>query len=161
MGTNSAHPPCRWIPWSIVAFFVFFMLLLSHFAWIAFHTYTGQVTQDAYKKGLTYNSEIARSEAQDRLGWKAVFSLTPQGNNVRISFALRNASGRPITDAEVTVRATRATQAGHDKQLVLESIGNGVYRGNIELAWSGAWDIRVSASRGTANFQQSKTIILQ
>ena len=42
------------------------MVPMIGFAWIAFHTYTGEVTVDAYKKGLAYNSAIARAESSSK-----------------------------------------------------------------------------------------------
>ena len=158
---NSARPSDRWIPWAILAFFASFMILLSGFAWIAFHTYPGQVAEDAYKQGLAYNTAIAHADAQEKRGWKTTLQTTPRGNNIDVAFTLRDAAGRAIDDARVIARAVRATQAGHDAQVVLQSSGKGHYHGTIALDWPGAWDIRISATHGTDNYQQSKTIVLQ
>jgi len=150
-----------WIPWAIVGFFAFFMVLLSNFAWIAFHTYPGQVTEEAYKKGLAYNNAIASADAQAKLGWKTTLQTTQKNNDVGLVFTLLDASGQPIDNAEVSVRASRVTQAGHDVQITLKPNAKGAYSGTMKLDWPGAWELRISATRGADNFQQSKTVTLQ
>lgn len=150
----------RWIPWAIVAFFVCFIALLSGFAWIAFHSYTGEVTENAYKKGLAYNADIAHANAQAELGWKTVLEIQTYDKITAIVFSLRDASNHVISDATVTAYLSRPTQAGHDLAVAL-TFNDGTYRGMASLKWKGIWDIRISATRDGYNYQQSKTVILQ
>lgn len=157
---EKARPSDRWIPIGIVAFFVFFMALLSGFAWIAFHTYTGQVTEDAYKKGLAYNAQIASAEAQTKLGWTGELQATGHDRALELRFTLRDAAGHSIGDAAVVARCVRPSQAGHDAEIRLH-YAHGVYSGTASLDFPGVWDIHISATRGGDNYQQLKTVILQ
>lgn len=155
-----ARPSDKWIPRSIVLFFVFFVLLLSGFAWIAIHTYTGEVTANAYKKGLAYNDIIAKADAQDRLGWKSTLDVKSQGRKADVAFTLADKSGKPLDRAEVVVRFARPTQAGHDVQLTLRCEDGKTYRGQAELAWEGAWDVLVSADYDGHNYQYMRSIVI-
>jgi nitrogen fixation protein FixH len=154
-------PRDRWIPWYIVAFFIVFIAILGGFTWIAVHSYTGQVTEDAYKKGLAYNSIIAQADLQQALGWKSTLAVTPRGKTLDIAFTLKNASGQAISDAHVTASAIRPTQAGQDVHITLTPGGKGLYQGSVPLAWEGMWDLRISATKDGKNYQQSKTVIIQ
>lgn len=145
----------------IVAFFAAFMVLLSGFAWIAFHTYTGQVTEDAYKKGLAYNTTIREADVQKELHWSSNLTVMPQGHRVDIAFTLKDAAGHAIDDARVIALISRPTQSGHDKTLTLYPSGKGHYRGRIALDWSGAWNVRISATENGHNYQQSKSMVLK
>ena len=157
---NTANHSARWIPWAILAFFASFMLLLSGFAWIAFHTYPGEVTEDTYNKGIAYNTALSNAAAQENLRWKGVLQTMQKDNSIDITFDLKDASGKLIDDAKVVARLTRPTQAGHDVQMTLH-YDKGMYSGTANLEWAGMWDIRISATRGHDNYQQSKTIIMQ
>ena len=154
------RPSDRWIPWAIIAFFISFMVLLSGFAWIAFHTYTGEATLDAYKKGLAYNDDIANADAQKTLGWKGMLQVMPHGNTLDIAFTLNDSSGHTINDAKVIARIIRPTQAGHDVQITLP-YDKDVYHGKADLNWPGVWELHISATQGQHNYQQSRTIVIQ
>ncbi|MDE3061049.1 MAG: FixH family protein [Pseudomonadota bacterium] len=160
---SSAMPPrndAHWIPWAIIAFFVCFITLLSGFAWIAFRTYPGEITQDSYKKGLAYNAAIASADAQQAAGWKSTLATASHGLNVDIAFTLRDAAGHPLDNARVIAHLIRPTQAGHDVEIPLQG-DRGLYRGSAALPWPGVWELRLSATRGGDHYQQSKTLILQ
>jgi nitrogen fixation protein FixH len=160
MVSSASRSSDRFIPWYIVAFFAFFILLLSSFAWIAIRSYTGEVTEDAYKKGLAYNAVIGKAEEQARIGWKGTLQISAQGRKAHIIFMLSDAGGHPIKDAKVSARCVRLTQAGGDALLMLTPDGKGRYDGSIMLAWLGQWKLHVSATYGGHNFQQVRTVIL-
>ena len=152
------RPGDRWIPWYIVAFFVFFMVLLTGFAWIAFHTYSGEVTKDAYKKGLAYNTTIANADTQKQLGWKSTIATTFRGKIVEIMFTLHDKNDKPMSDAGIVASLVRPTEAGYDKRITLHSHGEGVYHGNTYLDFSGVWNLQISATSEGHNYQKTKTI---
>ena len=156
----STAQEAAWIPKAIIGFFLFFMVLLSGLSWIAFHTYPGEATKDAYNKGLAYNTAIAGADAQAKLGWKSTLDVAPHANRVSIVFTLVDVSTRAISDANVIARFVRPTQAGHDVEAVLH-YDNGAYRGQPQLDWPGVWDLHISATRGADNYQESKTITVQ
>lgn len=160
METAPGPSSCRWIPWSILAFFVFFIALLSGFAWIAIHTYTGEITPDAYKKGLVYNKAITHADEQNALNWTGAQQVLYSAGKAEVVFTLKDASGRVIKDASVVAHFIRPTQSGHDRNIELR-YENGVYKGEALLPLKGVWEMHISATRATDNYQLSKTIILQ
>jgi nitrogen fixation protein FixH len=158
MQNSSPRPSDRWIPWIIVSFFVAFIIPLTWFTWLSIETYTGQVTSNAYQKGLAYNDTIAHAEAQQLLGWQAETKTEASADGLRVHFQLKDKQGQPINDAAVLARFTRPTQSGHDREISLKPQAAGVYVGTAALELSGLWNIRISVSKGKDNYQQSQNI---
>jgi nitrogen fixation protein FixH len=161
MDTSVPRPSDRFIPWYIVGFFVAFMLLLSWFAWVAVKGYTGEVTKDAYKKGLAYNRVIAKAEEQEALGWKGALQVVALGREARVTFTLKDKQDQPVKDGIVNLRCYRPTQASNDAELTLKPDGTGQYTGDVTLAWPGLWEMHVSALAGGHEFQLAKNVVLQ
>jgi nitrogen fixation protein FixH len=161
MQNSTPRPSDRWIPWIIVSFFVAFIIPLAWFTWLSVDTYTGQVTSNAYEKGLTYNSTIAHAEAQQQLGWKTDVKTKADADGVQVRFQLKDKQGQPVNDAAVLVRFTRTTQSGHDSEITLKPQAQGTYEGSIKLELPGLWNMRISVSKGEHNYQQSQNITVQ
>ena len=56
---------------SLVAFFGVVFAVNGVFFWFASDSWTGLSTEDAYRKGIAFNDQLARADAQKRLGWTA------------------------------------------------------------------------------------------
>lgn len=160
MQNSTPRPSDRWIPWIIVSFFVAFIIPLAWFTWLSVDTYTGQVTSNAYQKGLDYNSTIAHAEAQQQLGWKTEVKTESGVDGIQVHFSLKDKQGQPINDAAVLARFTRATQSGHDSEITLKPYAQGTYTGSIKLALPGLWNMRLSVSKGEHNYQQSQNLTI-
>ena len=154
-----ARPSDRWIPWYFVIFFVLLALLLGSFCWIAFHTFTGEITQEGYKKGLKYNTVLKEAESQAALGWKSSLDVATQGQTAIIAFRLNDAQGKQLDGAEVLATYVRSTQAGHDVQIQLKSETPGIYKGEAELPLPGVWELHISVTKDGHHFQTMKTIV--
>jgi len=161
MTSSLAKPSDRFIPWYLVAFFVFLVLSLSWFVWIAVHDYPGEVTKDAYKKGLKYNQTIEKSEAQDKLGWNSDANFIMHGREIAVSFTLTDNHAKSIKNAVTNVWFIRPTHAGKDAEISLTPDGKGNYNGKTTLAWQGEWEVHISATSNGHNYQQVKIINLE
>ncbi|MGH9813824.1 MAG: FixH family protein [Candidatus Acidiferrales bacterium] len=83
------------------------------------------------------------------------FTTTPSpprfGTN-ELGVRLRNASGKPVTDAEVRVTFLMPAMptmgmGAMQQQATLAHTGNGEYHGQLELPMSGTWQVTVTARR--------------
>lgn len=153
MTTNPMpRPSDKYIPWYIVAFFVFLTVLFGWFVYIAEHTYTGVVTDEAYEKGLAYNAVIAAADAQEKMGWGSSLSYKDK----RITFSLHDKQGKPVTGATVTMWFYRPVHDGKDSEVGMKEQGTGVYAAQQLPSQPGLWEIRVLAVKGEDRYQTSK-----
>src|ERR1044071_4705927 len=80
----------RFIPYGIALFFVGLIALIFWFVRLAIHDYPGEVTADAYKKGLKYNSYLEKAGEQEKLKWQGDVSVVTHGLDVEVKFSLRD-----------------------------------------------------------------------
>lgn len=161
MNASLNKSSARFIPYYIAAFFIALMGLMVWFVMLAIHNYPGEVTTDAYKKGLNYNQTIEKSDAQEKLGWKTGLDFQVKGLEVKTSFTLADKNGKPITDGQINAWFIRPAIAGHDKEIPLTPNGKGSYSAKTELALPGEWEVHISATSKGQNYQQVKNINLQ
>ena len=147
----------RWIPWYFVAFFVVLAILNGIFVTIANTTHRGVVTENAYTKGLHYNQTLAAAAQQQQLGWSAEIDFIQPA----LSLRLRDRHGRSIEEAKVVAYLTRTTQAGHDFQVPLPPIGDGIYAQDVRFPIKGQWHVRMAATWQQQHYQQSQRISVQ
>lgn len=157
---TSLRPTDRFIPWAIASFFIVLAIVLAGLCTIAFRTYTGEVTDGAYKKGLVYNTTLQEAQTQSRLGWKSNLSVTPAAQAFQIVWHLADEHIVPISDADAQAWCIRPTQAGFDTHALLKRNGKGTYQGMIALPLKGVWEVHVSAVYKGHNYQEVKTVIL-
>jgi len=158
MQNSLPRPSDRFIPFYIIGFFVGLIILLSWFCWIAVHGYNGEITKDAYKKGLEYNKTLETAEAQKQLGWKDNLQIKTQNLDAQINFSLSDKSGNPITNAQVKVWFVRPVQSGHDFNIPLIADGKGNYSAKTKLDLAGLWEAHISATYNKQNYQRVEKI---
>jgi len=154
--TAQPRPSDRFIPWYIVGFFVGFMALLGHFAYVAISGFNGVVTDDPYEKGLDYNQTIAKARAQAALG----FTSTLAWEGGRLVFTLKDKDGTPLTGAKVHVMLYRPVHAGEDATYTLKP-ENGAYAAKLALPAPGLWEVRVHAVAPKWHYQISRRMVLE
>lgn len=128
------------------------------------------VEPDYYRKAVEWDRTMARRAASASLGWSATATLGtaraagsaeagPMATSVRLSsrvlrVALRDASGAPITDAEVSATLIHNREASTPVTVAL-SAAEGGYAGAAVLTHAGQWEVRIVARRGTERFETS------
>jgi len=133
---------------SLIAFFGVVFLVNGIFYWFASDSWTGLSTEDAYRKGIAFNDELARADAQRLLGWTAetdYVSGVPGAG--RLTFALRTEDGRPVRDRVVSATFRRPVAEGIDFSAVLNSDETGRYVADIAPPAPGQWDVRIEVGR--------------
>ncbi len=148
-----------WIPWLFVAFFAVVVGANGILVVLAMDTWTGLETEDAYRKGLRYNEQIAAAERQRALGWQVDLDFAPAGGRAgRLTVTLRDRKGTPLRRAEVDAKLVRPTHVGYDFALPLDPEGGGRYAADIRFPLAGQWDVRVTARRGADRYRLTRRI---
>lgn len=133
---------------SLVAFFAVVFLVNGIFFWLARDSWTGLSTEDAYRKGIAFNDELARADAQRLLGWTAETEYASAGpGEGRLLFALTTADGRPVRDREVSATFRRPVTEGIDFSAALSGDETGRYVADIMPPAPGQWDVRIEVIR--------------
>ena len=78
----------------------------------------------------------------------------PQTGDNTFEVALKDPSGKPVTDADVSVRLfmpamPTMNMPSMENGASLVHAGGGVYRGSGQVLMGGRWDVTVTARRGT------------
>jgi FixH len=104
-----------------------------------------------YAKAVKWDSTLAQRSAA--LGWRLSPALTPFVPRVgaRLSVALADSSGAPITDAIVKVSALYNARAGTVLESVLRPDTNG-YNTILGIAHAGLWEFRFDVTRRRQHF---------
>jgi nitrogen fixation protein FixH len=151
----------RWIPWSFVAFFVLLVLADGVFVALALTSWTGLDTEQAYAQGLMHNQTLARTRAQDERGLQSSLDVAPEGEKVRVEFALADRAGDPIAGGAAEVIFHRPTQAGLDFAFPLLERSPGRYSGVAPLAALGQWEVRIHFLHAAGDYQANKRVVLR
>ena len=146
----------KYIPWYFVAFFSFLTAVFTWFGYIAHHTYTGVVMDDAYEKGLKYNDVIEKAAEQEKLGWTADISAVSAGGRALITVRLKDGKGAGIVGAKVKLWLVRPVQAGLDQHVTMQDSGGGIYVATADLPARGLWELRAEARKDGHRFQAFK-----
>ncbi len=154
--TPNSKPIDKWIPWMFVAFFVVIAMVHTVFVTVAVKTLPGVVTEDAYEKGLAYNSTLEAAKKQQSLGWTG---RTAYSDGV-LSYTLKDKTGAAIASATVKARITRPVTQGYDSEVVLQDAGKGVYQAKAALPLHGLWNIRIYTTWHDQNFQTDTDLTL-
>ena len=134
----------------IIVAIAFTMVLAANITFIslALGTFTGQVTEDPYARGLAYNDLLEEHAAQEALGWNAHVESETTDTITQVSIALTDINGFSVPGASVTVQFRRPTHEGQDSVITLMEEAPGLYTAGLTLAAAGVWDVRGRATRG-------------
>ncbi|MCK9381136.1 MAG: FixH family protein [Sulfuritalea sp.] len=145
MSTAIARPWFRepW-PWILAAGPFIVVIAALYTAWLAVVSNDGLVTDDYYKKGLSANQTIARSEQATKMGLVAGVRITSDALTVRLE-ARDKSFVMPPT---LVVTITHPTRAGLDQSRVLVRNGD-LYSGEVRLPAAGHWLVLVKDERET------------
>ena len=118
----------------IVAFFFVIFAVNGAFLYVSLSSHPGVSTEDAYRKGIRYNDEIAEGDRQRALGWSAAFAH--EAGRVEIRLARGEA---PLTGVSVDLEARRPVTDSNDRKLALSEIAPGRFRAEGQPLAPGRW----------------------
>ena len=141
----------------VLAFFGLVIAANVIFVVLAWQSWSGLSTDDAYRRGLAYNETLRQAETQRALGWQVRAELVPLadgGAHLSVVFIDRNDS--PVESLDITGQLRRPSREGADRPVVLTSQGPGRYATDVDLPLAGQWDLRLRATS-----PDGKTFILE
>ena len=130
----------------ILGFFAAVFIANGFIVYFASESWTGLDTEDAYRKGLDYNSDIRAAQDQRALGWRAGLSLQPGDDDLyRLTAEFTDAQDAPVLGLEVEATLKRPVQDRLDQTVMLEPAGGGAYKKDVVLPAPGQWEVVIEA----------------
>lgn len=136
----------RWIPWSFVGGFGIILIANGIMVFSAFNSWTGLSTDDAYRRGLAYNEQLAAAAKAEATGWQIAAGVTGTGIQRQVQVTLHDRAKKPIRYADIRVAFQRPIDRGHDFAVTLKSTGDGRYAGQVKLPKYGQWRLQFTVS---------------
>lgn len=126
--------------WMIAFFGVIFAVNFT-FLFVAFDTFPGLSSEQAYEEGQAINTTIAEADAQAKVGWTSEPVLS--GTDIQVRMTAKD--GKLLTDLGLTVIFHRPLGEPFDIESKLEETSPGLYMTSHSLPLPGRWKIKISA----------------
>ncbi|MCC3862272.1 FixH family protein [Pseudemcibacter aquimaris] len=147
----------------ILAWFVGFFLVVftanGIMTYFALNTWTGLETEDSYVKGLNYNDELENARTQNASGWTMDIVTKPESQTGRFEVKIDYPESA-IAPSEVKATFIRAVVEGHDQEVTLAPMGNGLYGAPVDLPLPGQWNVLVVVNSQNTLIYKMKDWIL-
>ena len=131
-------------PWILAAGPFIVVVAACYTAWLAVKSNDGLVTEDYYRKGLSANQTIARSEQAARMGLVAGVRIAGDNLAVRLEAGDKGFVMPPT----LALTVSHPTRAGLDQTRVLVRNGD-LYSGEVRLPAAGHWLVLLEDERKT------------
>ena len=132
----------RHVLFILIAMFGIVFAVNGVFAYLAIDAFPGVATQHAYRKGVSFNQQIAEAEALKALGW----TLTAERDRPdRLTLKFRDKSGSPLAVDAVTASLYHPANAKGDRQLSVVRVSQGVFAAGLMAGVQGLRQLRVDA----------------
>ncbi len=119
----------------LVAFFGVVIAVNVLLANLAVSTFSGTVVENSYVASQEFNRWLAAAKADKALGWHLALARNSRGN---ARFALTDASGHPLTGAEVRAQADHPLGAKAPVVLTPREVAPGIYEAALP---AGRWHV--------------------
>jgi hypothetical protein len=131
-------------PWILAAGPAIVVVAAFYTAWLAVKSNDGLVTDDYYKKGLSANQTIARSEQATKMGLVAGVRIAGDSLSVRLQASDKSFVMPPT----LALTISHPTRAGLDQSRVLVRNGE-LFSGEVHLPAAGHWLVLLEDERKT------------
>lgn len=144
--------------WVFAAFATFFGVIIvvnTVFITQALKSHSGLVTEDAYKKGLSYNETLKQARSQPKMQSEVRFK------DGTVSWTFKTPLGENIEGANVSAKFTRPVKDGNDFSASMLYEGEGIYTIKPEFPFKGIWNIQLSAAWNNQIYKTTNEIIVK
>lgn len=125
----------RHVLFLMLGFFGVIIATDSYLVYKAVSTFGGLETQNAYRKGLTYNERIAEERAQEALGWTKDARL----DNGELRVTIRDKDQKGVEGLQISALFGRPATNTEDRTLTLTQVGSGEYMATVGDIAPGNW----------------------
>ena len=110
--------------------------------WLAVSSYDGLVVDDYYQRGLEINRTLERDRVAEKYALKSIIQTTDDDRQIRVILQGNRLFNAP---QRVNLRLLHPTRNGHDRTLLLEQDGKGLYHGDLPPLIRGNWHVLIEA----------------
>lgn len=110
--------------------------------WLAVTSDDGLVVDDYYKRGLEINRTLERDRVAQTYALKSIIQTTADDRQIRV---ILQGNPRFRAPQQISLRLLHPTRDGHDKTLLLEQDGKGLYHGDLPPLIKGNWHVLIEA----------------
>ena len=132
----------RWIPWVFVWGFGIVLAANGIMVFFAFDSFTGISTADSWQRGLAFDRQLEAQQRARTLAWRVAARLDPAAAGHRLTLAVHDRTGRPLSSAQVRAEFLRPVEPGFDFDIALRPLGNGRYDAPVGPLRPGQWRVR-------------------
>ena len=132
---------------AILAFFGVIFAVNGVMTYFALNTFSGLAVDDAYRKGLRYNQQIAAADAQTAKGWQGELVYHDGPGVLRL--VLVDKADLPLRNLRVEGVLGRPASAQEDRPIAFVQTTPGVYEASVGLLPGGQWSARLAAYQGS------------
>ena len=135
----------------MMCFFGVIFAVNGTFVYFALGSWPGLSFDNAYRRGLDYNTVLDAAEEQSRLGWQSrIIQRRDQSGGPALEAVISDRTGKPVPDLDLEFHLRRPTHSGDDFQRPATEAPGGRYAINIGGGRAGYWqvDIRARSSSG-------------
>lgn len=136
-------------------FFGFVMSVNAVFIYSAIKTHSGTVADNAYEKGLNYNTTL-----HDLKKMPALHESASLENNI-FRWTIRDEKNLPLVKANAKVIFFRPVKDGTDFEVKLVEAGPGIYEAKPGFPVKGLWTAQLDAKWNSKQYRSSQTIIVK
>ena len=147
------------VPWLFVAGFTIVIAVNGTMMWLAIGSFSGLYTGHARERGVHYNDVVAEQRSRDALGWTVQVDWRPGTD--RLDLAVKDAGGRPLESATVTVELIRPAEKRPPVEVALKDTGGGRFSGDVDLPARGNWDADIVVEAAGKRFALTKRLFLR
>ncbi|MBF0183571.1 MAG: FixH family protein [Magnetococcales bacterium] len=144
-------------PW-LTAIILFFLLIFAVNALmirLSLQSWTGEVTDEAYRKGLAFNQTLQAQQEQDALGWQISLENSPlmAGRTTTLQVTVKNDKKQPLTGAVVHGTLYRPSSKKADMPVQFTEVSSGLYTVTVTPNLPGSWELRLTIKQATGQFR--------
>jgi nitrogen fixation protein FixH len=131
------------------------------FIYKAVTTHSGEVTDNAYQRGLAYNKTLDEAAEEQNLGWKASLTAVKQGSAYLLTLAATDKNGAPLSFDGIRATIRRPARAKDDMDVTFAARAPGVYTATAALPLPGLWEIDAVMTAGGRTLHFSKRTVVE
>ncbi len=132
----------------LAGFFGLMFAVNGVFVYFALGSFSGVSVEDAYRRGLDYNQELAQKQQQEERNWKHSFEFVQTGEGAgKVTLILDDKNGNRIAGLSVNGHLKRPVVALADRPVEFLEQGQG-YVAKLDFTDKGQWDIVVLLEGG-------------